>query len=76
MSTTVFRAGPNALVNRGGDDGQTDEPYPDEQTAFDGFAEFDADAYAQNREDNRHHHRRSQADDITENFFHANGLKG
>ena len=41
-----------------------------QESALEGLAEFDTDADAEDGEDDRHHHRGAQTDDITEYLFH------
>ena len=59
-----------AAGQQGRHDGETDETDAHLQAAAEGFPGFDADADAEDREDDRHHDRGAQSDDIAEYFFH------
>ena len=60
-----------AAGEQGCDDGETDETDTDEQTALEGFAQLDADAYAEDGENNRHHDGGAETDNVTEYAFHV-----
>ena len=53
-----------------GNNTQTDEADAHEEAGFEGFGETDADAYAENGEDDRHHHCGTKTDNVAKYCFH------